>query len=431
MKVIGLITEYNPFHNGHKYHIDTAKKLTNADYVIVIMSGNFVQRGTPAILDKYTRTQMALANGADVVLELPTIFATASAEYFAYGSMAILHQLGIIDAVVFGSECGNVTVLQQIAKVLLSEPKELESTISTLLKTGMTYPSARAYALSEYMSKHFSDTVDWEAVLNSPNNILGIEYIKAIKKLNSSIEPITIQRISSQYNETILKDNISSATAIRYLLEQNLEQANSTKTNYSLKDQELLQLSNNVPNRVYELLVKSYGVRYPIQPQDFILPLYHQILNTDVTTLSTYLDLSPDMANRIKNSKLMHATYTVMIDEIKTKQYTQTRIQRALTHILLNITEETFKQALSQPESYYARILGFQKKDSSLIRKMKKSSTIPVLNKLSESKEVLSKLGQVILEYDITSSHLYNCAVYHKFGTKIKDEYTHGVVIQE
>lgn len=426
MKVIGLITEYNPFHNGHKYHIETAKRITRADYVVVIMSGNFVQRGTPAIIDKYTRAQMALENGANLVLELPTIFATSSAESFAYGSIAILEQLGIIDSVVFGSECGDIKVLQQLAKILLNEPTELKENIASLMKTGITYPLARACALSKYMDKYSDSTTDWDKILGSPNNILGIEYIKAIMKLNSPIKPVTLQRISSNFHETKLNESISSATAIRCLLEQN----NNTTNGMNLHEDELAQLHNNVPGNVYDMLVKEYGARYPIHSQDFILPLYHQILNHEADTLSTYLDVTPDLANRIKNSKLSHATFYDMVEAIKTKQYTQTRIQRALIHILLNITEDVLKSVLNHPESYYARILGFQKKDSSLIRTIKNSSSIPVITKLS-SKNDLSSVGNTMLEYDIRSSHLYNSAVYHKFGTAIKDEYTHGVVIHE
>jgi predicted nucleotidyltransferase len=226
MKVVGLITEYNPFHNGHKYHIEEARRITGADYVVAVMSGDFVQRGVPAIIDKYSRTRMALNNGVDLVLELPVCYATGSAEYFAHGAVAVLNALGVVDYLCFGSEAGEIELLQKATELIYSAPASFDDLLKAYLKEGLNYPAARQKALEAVTGSLSPDNNrpdDNNAlikVFTEPNNILGIEYLKAIHDLSASMQPVTIRREVAHYHEATLTridtpSVISSATAIR------------------------------------------------------------------------------------------------------------------------------------------------------------------------------------------------------------------------
>ena len=213
MRIVGIIAEYNPFHNGHQYHIEKSLELTGADAAVVVMSGNFIQRGAPAIMPKHSRAKMALKNGASLVIELPVPYATGSAEYFAYGAVSLLDDFGCVDALCFGSECGNLNLLKTLAKILVKEPAEYKELLSCYLKQGNSFPLARQYAMRDYLH---SDQVN--DILAEPNNILGIEYLKALYRLNSTIEPYTIQRVSSHYHDQELQESYSSASAIRNVI---------------------------------------------------------------------------------------------------------------------------------------------------------------------------------------------------------------------
>ena len=218
MKIVGIIAEYNPFHKGHEFHIEKAKKITGADAAIIIMSGDYVQRGIPSIMPKHLRTQMALACGADVVLELPVCYATGSAEYFATGAVSLLEALGCVDYLCFGSECGEIKILQQIADVLCKETELYKVLLQKHLKNGNAFPAARKLAFIEYLGKNKSLSCIPEqisAILDSPNNILAIEYLKALSFLNSSIEPVTITREGAGYHDQTLGGLFSSASALR------------------------------------------------------------------------------------------------------------------------------------------------------------------------------------------------------------------------
>ena len=213
--ILGIVSEYNPFHNGHIHHLELSKQLTKTDFTVAVMSGNFVQRGDTALVDKWTRTEMALKGGIDLVLELPTVYAISSAENFADGAIKILNSLGVVDYLSFGSEIGEISPLNDVASILYKEPKEFSSLITAQLKSGLSYPRAREIALSQFFgtSKKYTD------ILNNPNNILGVEYLKAIKKHRSHIKPLTIKRDYSDYNSKTVKNGIASATAIRTMIQ--------------------------------------------------------------------------------------------------------------------------------------------------------------------------------------------------------------------
>lgn len=437
MKVVGLVTEYNPFHNGHKYHIEAAKKITGADYAIAVMSGNFVQRGAPAIIDKYSRTKMAIQNGVDLVLELPVCYATASAEYFGLGAVSLLDRLGIIDDICFGSELGDVTPLTRIADILSTKPKALELLIRKFINEGDSFPAAREKAFREYLiligysnicdsNLDGFDTKDPKYltdILSKPNNILGIEYIKALITISSSINPISIKREVAEYHDKEISNAndsssvISSATAIREIIEA----ARNSKDLYAL--------GNSLPQDVYELLTIEYKKTHPITIEDFGSLIKYKLMSEDNDTLSAYVDISTDFADRIRNCSDTHMSIKELANNLKSKNLTMTRVNRALIHSLLNIRKDNFEEYNSQGYSQYARVLGVKKESSHLLRKITEGERIPVITKVSDARKQLNPLGMSMLSEDIFAAHTYNQAVYEKYGVSLANEYKRGIVI--
>jgi predicted nucleotidyltransferase len=423
MKVVGLITEYNPFHNGHLYHIKEAKKVTGADYVIVVMSGNFVQRGTPALIDKYSRTNMALACGADIVFELPVCYSTASAEFFALGAVSLLDKLGIVTDICFGSECGDISALTSIAKILLEEPDEYKVTLNALIKEGKTFPTARMEALKTVAPNYEDD------ILSSPNNILGIEYIKALIRLKSNINPVLISRKTAGYHNIELTSQaeshnmdlteqadsaISSATAIRKAIQE---------------EKSLIRLKSHVPGPVYNILQNEYNKSFPVSENDFTLLLQYKLLQETAESLTSYTDVSLDLANRMEGICTSGILYEQYAQKIKSRQWTLTRVNRVMLHILLNLKAKNFMHYNLTGYTQYARLLGFRKSSSHLLRIIAKNNAIPVITKMADAKQILSKTGITMLSEDINAAHLYNNVIYNKYGTVLKDEYTRGVIV--
>ena len=393
MKTVGLITEYNPFHNGHQFHIKEALRLTGADAAIVIMSGDFVQRGTPAILPKHLRAEMALKCGASLVLELPVFYATGSAEYFAYGAVSILHGLGCVDTICFGSECGDIEKLQQIASILANEPDSLKNALQNYLKQGFSFPVAREKALTDYTSNS-----ELASVLSKPNNTLAIEYLKALSRLNSKIKPYTITRQGAEYHDLEANALFSSASAIR---KQIVEQHSCA------------MLSGQVPEEVLAILDKNYGMRFPVFENDFSLLLKYKLLLETKDSLYTYLDVTPDLANRIIHQRNAFLNWQQFCEVLKTKELTYARISRVLLHILLDIRKE-------DTPPLYARVLGFSKGKKEILRKIKDTRTIPLITKL-DTNPIYTK--------DIYASNLYESVVTEKYQTPFINEYQKQIVI--
>lgn len=414
MKVVGLITEYNPFHNGHKYHIEEARKLTGADYVIAVMSGNFVQRGAPAITNKYARSIMALENGVDLVLELPVCFSTASAQYFALGAVTLLDRLGVVDYLCFGSECGDITLLEEAAKIFNNPTDSFNELINSYVREGLSFPAARAKAAQQSSISQNKDLLD---IIAEPNNILGIEYIRALQQIKSAIKPVTIKRIKAHYHDQELHDNISSATAIRGIL-----QNDKSKADFS-------EISSSVPESVYKYFADNYYSTFPISIDDFSNIIKYKLISENSNKLTKYLDLSSDLVERIKNIDIQNYGINELIQMIKSKNITHTRINRAMIHIMLNILTVDFLEYINDEIIYYARVLGFKKESSGLIRQIKDAEKIPVITKVSKAKDQLNSLGMRMFDLDIFASHLYNQVVYEKFKTSNPNEYKHGVCI--
>ena len=402
MTVVGLIAEYNPFHNGHKYHIEKARELTHADMVIVVMSGNFVQRGVPALMPKHLRAETALKAGASLVIELPVCYATASAEQFAYGAVSLLDKLGCVDAVCFGSECGEISMPKSLADVLAEEPEAYREILQRYLRRGDSFPVARQMALKEHLKSDFPDEV-----LSEPNNILAIEYLKALRRLHSRIRPIAIQRISSHYHDEELKEEISSATAIRNTFAGN--------SGFSTK------LTAQIPETGISLLKENYQKRYPVFPNDVSLLLKCKLLKENKTSLQEYADVSEELANRIANSLSQYLNFEQFCRLLKTKEVTYSRISRSLIHILLDIK----KSDMSEIE--YAHVLGFRADDSALFSKIKQEASIPLLSKLTNV-ENLSESAKQMLRLDILAADFYESIVTEKFRTPFQSEYCHPVI---
>lgn len=403
MKIVGLITEYNPFHAGHLYHMQQARELTGADYCVVLMSGSFVQRGEPAIFDKYLRTKTALLAGADLVLEIPAAFSTASAHEFAAYGVALLSAIGV-DAVVFGSECGQIEILKQAAYALNYESAEFQERLRKGLKAGLTYPQARAKALE------MEDT--WASVLSSPNNILGIEYLRAAEDLHSLMEFYTISRKGSGYHEDTLADaNFPSASAIRGIIRNSLS-----------KDKDLLDiLASHLPAVTHP----AYTGAVPVFVDDFSELLNAAILQMQATF--SIADLSPELAARLAKPPYFPLSFEERIQALKTRQLTYTRVSRALLHLVLGMREEDISRWKDEGYALYARILGFRRQSSPLLSCLHKKSSIPLITKMADAAQSLAPSALALLEQEVYASHLYQ-TVRIKRGGVFQNEYTEGLV---
>lgn len=427
MKIVGLITEYNPFHNGHLYHIKEAKRITKADAAIVVMSGDYVQRGVPAIMPKRLRAEMALKCGASAVFELPVCYATGSAEYFALGAVSLLESLGAVDCICFGSECNDLDALSHVADILGREPRDYRTLLKNNLKKGSSFPAARQSAVLEY-----TENPAYASLLNDPNNILGIEYLKAMKKLNSSMVPFTIRRKGSHYHDQSLDSgNFSSASAIRSLLAYSgsairTEQMGGSFENTSFSSI-LGELEEQVPFSCLELLKDYHRVAYPVYQNDFSLLLKYKLLNKTPDTLTRYMDVSEELANRICDKLNNFFNYKQFAELIKTREVTQTRVNRALLHIMLGTKKNDVEEYIENGRHFYARLIGYRKDKGKLISQLAKKSSLPVLMRLSEQ-DSLPPVGQRMLRNDLLASNLYMSVVTDKYKTAFQNEYKQGIL---
>lgn len=412
MKIVGLITEYNPFHRGHLYHMKKAREVTGADTVIIVMSGNFVQRGAPAVMPKHLRAEAALLSGADLVLELPVCFATGSAEFFAAGAVSLLDSLGCVDAICFGSECGDCSALEQIAEILSEEPEAYQTQLRLELRKGLPFPTARQHALLHSAAADTS-LAGISDILAQPNNILGIEYLKALARRKSQIRPFSIPRIGAGYHESSLTECYSSASGIRRAL------ADSSAP--------LEHLAAHIPQNAWNLMEEAYGRQYPIYSNDFSLLLKYRLLQETKESLQEYIDISEDLANRIINQRNAFTDFEGFCNRLKTKDVTHTRISRSLLHILLNLKTSSLSQYQEHGYCHYAHILGFNKKRADLLPLLKKSAQIPLLTKLTQTK-TLSDTGRQMLAQDIFASDLYESLAADKFHTPFLSEYQKQIV---
>jgi len=381
MKTVGIIAEYNPFHNGHKYQIAKAKEITGADTVIVIMSGSFTQQGNIATVDKFKRAEMAIKSGADLVIELPTIFATSSAEMFAFGSVNILDKLNTVDYLVFGTECDNIDILNRIADKLLSNKDIIDTNIKNEIKNGISYASARDNSLRTILTK-----IEYDE-FSKPNNILAIEYLKSLKTINSRIKPIAIQRKSANHNDKNIKamEVYASATSIR----NKLEETNN-----------IFDVILTIPDSTYKLLRDSKL----IFNEDMYKLLRYKILASGKENIKNIYDVTEGLENKIYDSVITSKTYNELINSIKSKRYTMSRIKRILIHILLDITKEKYN---TLSNSYYARILKTNK-ENNILGMLNKNASIPILANINNNNmDNLDEIKKQSLLLDFNSSNIY------------------------
>ena len=413
MTITAVIAEYNPFHNGHAYQLKKARELTGADYLVVIMSGDFVQRGAPAILDQHDRAELALLGGADLVLQLPCHFALGSAQHFARGAVSLLTALGCVDFLCFGSEHGDTAPFLELADVLLHEPEEYRETLSSLLRSGLSFPLARAQALSAYFSGSASfsslSREELDVFLKEPNNILGLEYVQALSLLNSRIRPVTIRRKGSGYHDgRLLSETLPSATAMRNLL-------------FAGPQKDLSALASCMPETVFPAFQKAVGSHGLLTADDFSLLLAARLLTETKESLCTYLDLSPDLANRILRQRHACSSFSEFAMKLKTKEMTYTRISRTLMHLLLNLKT-------MYPASYN-RVLGFRKSAGALLKEIGKHSSLPLLTKAADAPRLLAGDALAAFEHDVQASLFYETVRSQKAGTPFVHEYTKKLVL--
>ena len=408
MKIVGLITEYNPFHNGHKYHIQQALEQTASDAAVVVMSGDFVQRGTPSVMPKTLRVRAALLSGASAVFELPLIYACSSAEYFADGAVSLLHSLGCVDCICFGGECDNIDILRSIAAILAEEPAEYRIRLQEYIKQGYSYPVSRKLALDAY-----TGSTEYGEILDSPNNILGIEYIKAAIKLHSEIDFHVLKRISSSYHDTDLKEQFSSATSIRAVLE-----------NRDSFPEDML--TNQIPANCLEIMNQHFRSDYPVCVDDFSLLLHYRLLTETAETLITYADVSMDLANRIIKNRNKFIGWNQFCDLLKTKEVTYSRISRCLLHILLDIRKTDYTDGMQKVS--YARLLGFSAAQKDILSEIKKNSMIPVISRAGDL-SCLDDRAKTLYSKEINAANIYQAVLSNKFSQPFLHEFQKKIVI--
>ena len=387
-KVLGIIAEYNPFHNGHLYHIKKSIEETGASSVICVMSGNFVQRGNTSIVDKWTKTKMALANGVDLVLELPTIYSVSSAENFAEGAIRLLDSLKIVDTISFGMEAKDIASLNNIANVLYTEPKEYTTILEHELRKGVSFPKARENAVMMYLN----DIKQYANILTGSNNILAIEYLKAIKKLKSKLNPIGIRREKVLYNDEIIIDDFASATAIRKMIATG----------------QFSDIQKVMPKSSYALLADELRKgHYVLDLSKFQKEIIYNLRKMSVEEIAQLVDVSEGLENAIKNAANSSNNLVDFVNIVKSKRYTQTRIQRILIYALLGITNSkmlAFKKAVP-----YARVLGFNENGKQLISQIaKKNKKVQIVTSVKKyMDESKNKVLKEMLETDILATDVY------------------------
>ena len=391
MKVVSFVTEYNPYHYGHKYHLEQSLVLTEASHSIAIMSGSFVQRGEPSIVDKWTKAKMAIDNGVDLVIELPFVFSTQSAELFALGGIKIMEALNIVDFIAFGSEIGDLKPLHDISTLLVEEPKKFKLLLKKNLDLGMSFASARSLAINDYLKHSSLEKYDYESILKQSNNILAIEYLKALARLNSRISPVIIKRQGSDYKDEVASNRFSSATAIRKTI---LDKGHNSV-------EELL------PSTTYRLLESFYHKHNRFNQLENYYPILKYLLLTiDKKKLKRILDMENGLENRIVEKSYSSTSLTEIIDNSVSKRYPKTRIQRILIHLLSGISGSSIKSLYSK-DLPYIRVLAANNKGLELLSAVKKNSTTPILTKFSHIGDYEDETAKEFASYEIKATDLY------------------------
>lgn len=385
MTVVGIVAEYNPLHNGHMYHIQQAIQKANASYVIVVMSGNFVQRGEPACTDKYTRAEWALQAGADIVLELPCVFSNASAQLFSEGAVRLLNATNVVTDLAFGCEQASLKTLNELLDIIVNEPKEYKTCLKIHMKAGKSYPRARYDALQEL---GVSNSLLQELV--KPNNILAIEYLRSLKRLRSPIQPLPIERIGSDYNDSYLTGEFSSATAIR-----NAVQAGDSN------------VMNALPLFVSGAM--KFDSQFPLTVNDIGAMMLYKIRSMDIDEICDIPDVSEGLEKVIYTSAKSSVSAEHFFEAIKSKRYTLARCKRIGISALLGITKEIQEDMLNDSNLYF-KVLGMKRSARALLSSIAAKSNIPIILRNSDFSKC-SSVAQSSLEIDSFSTDILSYAM--------------------
>ena len=409
-KVLGIIAEYNPFHNGHLYHLEESKKITGSKYVVAVISGNFTQRGDTSIVDKWTKTKMALDNGCDLVIELPLIYSISSAENFAAGGVKILNSLKVVDYISFGAETSDVNILDKIANILYEEPKEYKSLLTSQLNKGMSFPKARQNALMMYLN----DIRDYAETLSAPNNILGIEYIKSLKKLKSKIVLVPIERYETGYNDLSYTSDIASASAIRNIV----------------KNGGFQPLKSLIPKTNFQLLTNQIKLGQNVNDLSvFEKQIIYNLRVMSTSEIANLPDVSEGLEYALKKAANISNNLDDLIENIKSKRYTLTRIRRILLYSLLKLTKKDME--ISKKVNPYIRVLGFNNKGKYLLSEAIKQN--PRLEVITSVKKFLDSSFNKnlinMLEKDILATNIYTIG--YKNNSISNLDYTNKIIIKE
>lgn len=386
--VLAIIGEYNPFHNGHLYHLAETKKITNASYSIAIISGNFVQRGNVSIVDKWSKAKMALLNGIDLVLELPCIYSISSAENFAFGAIKTLNSLKIVDTLSFGCELNDISILKEFANILTEEPEEFKSLLSHELSKGISFPKARENALLMYLN----DIRKYANVLSSPNNILAIEYLKALNLTKSTIEPLAIKRAGPGYNSKMIVDNFASATSIRELV----------------KKRNLYAMDKLMPKASYDILIDAIKAGHYVSGiEKFEKEIMFTLRNMTVAQIANLPDVNEGLENLIKTAANSCNNLNEFMGLVKSKRYAQTRIFRILLYALLGFSKEDMEN--SKKIDPYIRVLGFNSKGQKLLSEIcRANKKLPVVTSVKDfTTTCRNRKLLMMLEKDIQATNIY------------------------
>jgi predicted nucleotidyltransferase len=393
MQAVGVIVEYNPFHNGHKWHIDAAKKRSGCPFVIGVMSGNFVQRGEPAMFDKWKRAEMAIRGGVDLLIELPTVFAVRSAQYFAAGGIRLLHSLGIVSHVCFGAEHADLELLNKIATA--ANDVNIMNQMHINLQLGNTYASA----LGQALEKQYNIAGN----IISSNNILAVEYLRAIKKFSPILQPIAVTRQQSKYNDTTITSSFASATAIRQAIIDHM----------TITDEIKMSVPGTTSEILYDLLSQKRG---PVTLSNFSSIILAQLRITSSKQLEKLPSVSEGLHYKIRDSSLLAANIEHLLALLKSKRYTYTRLQRILIHALLGTTQDQLA-SFDKEGPLYARILAFNQNGRLLLKKMNQTNAIPLITKTTHylsskqrDTDTLTPLQQM-LSVDTLASDIYSLGI--------------------
>lgn len=394
MQIVGVVAEYNPFHLGHLHHLNKIRTELKPDGIICVMSGNFVQRGEPAVFDKWSRAEMALHGGVDLVLELPTCFATSTAEIFAESAVGLLHETQVVKGLSFGIEEYHEKELITLGKLLSDEPQQFKDSIKTFLKKGLSFPRAREKAIIQYVTKNEPgcNVSLIQKLIKKPNFILALEYMKAINRLQTSFFIFPVLRKGPEYYDKDAANGYLSATAIRNVLMQG--------------EQSRIKASEGLPNFSLDIIKREMSLKKgPVFFKDFEDIILYILRRTPTKDLASFFDVEEGLENRIKKASLTSSSLEQLVSTIKSKRYPETKVNRILTHILINIR----KDLVANRKPLYFRVLGISSTGAEILKQIKHSSSLPILSRASDCK-ALTGTARRMLNTDLLASDVYSLA---------------------